>query len=95
MKGGLHACLNKMSSLLASCSKVVLVHSMDSPDPKLTLRPHAGRVNSVTWNQNNKVLATGGDDGELILEHAESGQSLGQWQTPRVGINAVAFTSKR
>lgn len=84
-----------MAVLLASCSKSVLVHSIDTPDPKLSLRVHQGRVNSVTWNQNNKVLATGGDDGQLTLEHAETGQALGQWETGRVGINSVAFTSKR
>ena len=84
-----------MAVLLASCSKTVLVHSIETPEPKLTLRVHQGRVNSVTWNQNNKVLATGGDDGLLVLEHADTGQALGQWETGRVGINSVAFTSKR
>ena len=80
---------------MASCSKTVLVHTLDAVDPKLSLRVHKGRVNTVTWNQNNKVLATGGDDGQLVLEHAETGETLYQFETGRVGINSVAFTSKR
>ena len=42
-------------AVLASCSKVVLTHSLDVLDPSENFTPHKGNVNCVVWNHNSNI----------------------------------------
>eukprot|EP01017_Pseudomicrothorax_dubius_P024493 TRINITY_DN2602_c0_g1_i2.p1 TRINITY_DN2602_c0_g1~~TRINITY_DN2602_c0_g1_i2.p1 ORF type:complete len:371 (+),score=30.17 TRINITY_DN2602_c0_g1_i2:159-1271(+) len=85
-----------MTACLASCGKVVLTHGLEDPMPVMTLSPHKGAINGVTWNHNNQVIASAGADGRIVLSHAGKGNQLLLLEDElnrTIPTNAVAFTS--
>ena len=40
-------------SILASCSKIVVTHDLENPEPYISFAPNKGNINSVVWNHNS------------------------------------------
>ena len=58
---------------------------------------HSGKVNSVAYNHNSRVLASSGDDGSIVLSHTETSDRLATLEPTTFQtspINSIAFTSK-
>ena len=58
----------------------------------LTLRGHAGEVNSVSFDPRGERLVTGGQDGNLVLWNRATGEKIHSWPAHAKGVNAVAFS---
>lgn len=57
---------------VVACSKIISIHSFESPTPLNTYCPHRGMINCVSWNHNNKVVASCGIDGKMALIAADN-----------------------
>jgi len=58
------------TSILASCSNIILTHNLDDPEPVNKITSHDGIVNEIMFNHNNQVLASCGNDGLIHLSHS-------------------------
>ncbi|CAG9314962.1 unnamed protein product [Blepharisma stoltei] len=86
-----------MSTSIASCSTVILTHDFDSSNLLLRIQNHSGKINCVTWNHNNRILASSGDDSSIFLSLAETGERVGVFEVKEEQpspVNSIAFTSK-
>ena len=73
----------------------MLTHDLESPAPLTRFQPHAGKVKCVTWNHNNRVIATGGEDSQIFLSHSETAEKLGVLASNESSpVNCLSFTSK-
>ena len=57
---------------IVASSKVVTTHSFEGRSPISSYSPHRGTVNCVSWNHTNKVIASCGADGKMILKVADN-----------------------
>lgn len=73
-----------MSGIIATCGTKVETWNLNGSEIEQlsSTTPHVGRVNVVQWNHNNQVLAAGGADGFITLNHFK-GQLLGKLPTPK------------
>ena len=60
-------------------------------EPIATLRGHSGGVNSLDWSSDGKMLASGSDDGTIILWDPINGKRLATLTGHVDRINSVAF----
>ena len=60
---------------VVACSKVISLHSFESAAPIKSYCPHRGVINCVSWNHNNKVIASCGIDGKMTLMAADNPQA--------------------
>jgi protein NEDD1 len=61
-----------LGNQIVASSKVITIHSFDSTVPAKTYCPHRGVINCVSWNHNNKVIASCGIDGKMTLMAADN-----------------------
>ncbi|MFK7735317.1 MAG: WD40 repeat domain-containing protein [Pirellulaceae bacterium] len=52
---------------------------------------HAGRVNVITTNRDQTLIATGGADGKVLLWDGKTGQLLRELADSNMGIHAIEF----
>ncbi len=43
-------------ALLSSCSKIVLTHDLENPEPHVNFTPNKGNINAVVWNHNSMII---------------------------------------
>jgi WD40 repeat protein len=58
-----------------------------------TLAGHAGPVNSSKWSPNGQLLATVGDDGNVIIWNAETRKQFQRLASSRGALNALAWSA--
>jgi WD40 repeat protein len=46
------------------------------PQSKIDYHYQGSRVNHAVWSHNNVIVASGGDDGQIILSKADNGQKM-------------------
>lgn len=64
---------------------------METEGPKHTLTGHRGWVLCVEWDAREKLLATGGHDGQVRLWDPKTGQATGQLMGHSKWITSLAF----
>ncbi len=42
-----------MTAILASCSKLLVTHDLENPDPVTSFTHHSGNINCCQWNHNS------------------------------------------
>lgn len=75
----------------------MLTHDISNPTHLTRSPSHTGKINSVTYNHNSRVLASSGDDGNIVLSHTETAERLAVLEPlsfPASPINSISFTSK-
>ncbi|MCH8902545.1 MAG: caspase family protein [Bacteroidetes bacterium] len=64
------------SKILASAGKSLILWDVASGDRLFTLEGHIGKINSVTFNYDGRLLATGGDDNKVIIWNVIEGKEI-------------------
>lgn len=87
---------NQSADLAISCgSQTRIWHAPGLQSSSFTVLKHPGAVSTSRWNQNNKVVVTAGDTGQLVLNYI-NGTVMGvlpQDSDKKLpGINAVCFS---
>ncbi|MFI5043811.1 MAG: WD40 repeat domain-containing protein, partial [Acidimicrobiales bacterium] len=58
-----------------------------------SLGGHRTTVNAIAFSPDGRVIATGGNDGRIVLHDAATGQTLGSPIQLFAGVNSLAFSS--
>jgi WD40 repeat protein len=86
------------SNYLGSCSGGgVLIHDFTKKEPEKEILGHKGGVNSISFSGNNRVIASGGDDGNVLLTLLAQMRRISnlseETNRSHIPINTVSFNS--